>query len=93
MTLGQLKDVHPVAWLGLAVALGAFALAYHSYTKDEADTDWTTAKEEQPPMRAPYPDVPGNDHACRPMATCCGFRQRAYPASLVDASFSFIGEI
>lgn len=91
MTLSEVKTVSPVIWLALAVALGAFAMSYHSFTRDDTDDDWTRSKEEgQPPIRAAYP---GQNHSCRPMDTCCGFRQRAYPDSLAAASFSIIGEI
>lgn len=90
MTL--LKDVPPWAWVVLTAVLGVGALAYHKYAQDDTDTDWTQARDSQPPMRAPYPNSPGTESPGRPMGVSAAFRSRAYPDSLASADFSIIGE-
>ncbi len=84
--------LHPAAWMAAAAVVGLGVLAYHRYASDDADSDWTMAAADQPPMRAPYPDVPSMPHTCRAMDCCTGFRSRSYPGSLRLSADSIIGE-
>jgi hypothetical protein len=93
MNIGAVRQIPAGAWIIVAAVLGMGALAYHQFAQDDADEDWTMAKADQPPMRAPYPNTPLAHGPGSPMSTNVGFRERAYPASLVEADFSFIGEI
>lgn len=88
----RLAQIPPWVWVAVTAVAGVGVLAYHRYAQDDTDTDWTTAKESQPPMRAPYPDTPAAHGEGRPMETGVGFRQRSYPGTLADADFSIIGE-
>ena len=92
MIISQVRRVPPAAWVAVTAVIGLGVLAYHAYAQDDQDTDWTTAKESQPPMRAPYPNVPGWAYESRPMDPGPAFRSRSYPDSLAGAHFSIIGE-
>jgi hypothetical protein len=93
MNLNAVRNVPPGWWIAVAAVVGLGVLAYHQYAQDDADQDWTMAQADQPPMRAPYPDVPLQHGEGRPMDTGPAFRSRAYPASLAKADFSIIGEV
>lgn len=87
----RIKAVPPSAWLAAAALGGLVFLAWHSYARDDQDTDWTTPKETQAPLVVPFP-VPGQHGSGSPMSCNVGFRSRAYVPSLAAADFSAVGE-
>lgn len=89
--MDRIREVPPWAWIALAAAAGLAVLTYHRYATDDSDEHWGGV--DQPPTQAALPQAPGHDHICAPMATCCGFRSRAYPPSLTHADFSIVGEV
>lgn len=89
--MDRVRQVPPWVWIAVAAAAGLGVLTFHRFAQDDTDEHWTTV--EQPPAQAALPNVPGHDHVCAPMATCCGFRSRGYPGSLTSASFSVVGEV
>lgn len=88
----RLRQIPPWAWVVLAAVAGVVALTYHSYAQDDQDTDWTTPKEQQAPAVASFPIAPGQTGTGSPMSVNAAFRSRAFPASLISADFSIIGE-
>lgn len=88
----NVREIPPVAWLGAAFLLGWAGLAWHRYSLDKDDRDWTTPSEIQPQVEGIYSPTPGPGTG-RPMDTSAGFRSRGYPDNLASAAFSIIGEI
>lgn len=87
--IDKVKDVPPLAWMAAAAVLGLGALAWHRYATDDADADWTTGKESQPPTAAQFP-VPGQHGSGQQMACSPAFRGRSYAGSLASADFSVV---
>lgn len=91
--IAKLKQIPPTGWIALTALAGVVFLAWHKYSQDDIDTDWTSPKELQAPMVAAFQPVPGMHGEGRQMGCSSGFRSRGYPGTLVDANFSIIGEI
>lgn len=85
----RVRAVPPWMWLFTLMLLGVVYLAWDKFVRDEADTDWTTPKEMQPPVQVRGISAHGRG---RPMECGPAFRSRSYPANLVDAEFTVIGE-
>lgn len=86
---GKVRSVPPWMWLLAIMVLGVLYLAYDKFLRDESDEDWTTPKEMQPPVQVR--GIPAHGSG-RPMACGGAFRSRSYPATLIDAEFSVIGD-
>lgn len=93
----DVKSVPPTAWLGITLAAGVVYLVWHTYARDDEDTDWSMSKElGHPPTeagmaatRAPY----ARRHTTGRLMQCgAAFRARWYPDSLVADLDSVIGE-
>lgn len=85
--IAKLRAMPPWLWIVLSGVVGLAALTWLRYAQDDDDTDWTTAKETQPPTAAPFPAATGGTGR-----TTSAFRGRSYPDTLSDASFSIVGE-
>lgn len=73
----EIKAVHPITWVAVAVLLGCGVMAYHTWMPTEDDRDWLDPQ--QPPKNAnvPMADVPAG-HTTEP------FRHRAYKGDLTE---------
>jgi len=91
--IDKLRQVPPSTWIVLTIMAGITALAWHAFSQDPDDGDWTRPAEVQPPTMAPYPCTPCVSTISRPMDVGVAFRSRAYADDLTSAGFSFIGGI